>query len=53
MNCTEVNLIEEFKKNLQDAIDKTREEADKAMIEKCKSLAHENMKKRCSKALIE
>lgn len=45
MNCGEVNFIEELKKNLQDDMNKAIEEADKEMINNCKKLSHENMKR--------
>lgn len=47
MTC-EVNdtdcLLKQFNAAIYDDIKQTMEEADKAMIEKCKKLARENMK---------
>lgn len=48
MTC-EVNdtdcLLKQFNAAIYDDIKQTMEEADKAMIEKCKKLAHENDEK--------
>lgn len=42
---SKIDLIEEFRKTLQDEITKAIEEADKEMINNCKKLSHENMKR--------
>lgn len=38
------NLLKQFNAALYDDMKQAMEEADKAMIEKCKELAHKNMK---------
>lgn len=38
-------LLKRFNDAINDDIKQTVEESDKAMIEKCKELAHKNMKK--------